>query len=187
MGRHYEALLNIQKSSNFPITSIHKKLPVKLEEELSQAALTEIFNLYVTKSKVMPMRHRIEFLSYWTKALTPAEKAYATHDKECLSVLRCLEDHRNVLNYHRTSSILTDSSPALYLLNALTHRNKFSKINRWSLQFYAFTQKYKIMLCHISGGLNGAADALSRIFIAEDYFTDKLQFTPEGSELAEIL
>ena len=96
-------------------------------------------------------------ISFFSKALKPAETRYSTFDRELLAVYLALKHFRYFLE-GREFHVLTDHKPLIYALS--TRADRYSPRQIRHLDFIA---QFTSDLRHVQGSLNAAADALSRI------------------------
>ncbi|XP_064479202.1 uncharacterized protein LOC135392418 [Ornithodoros turicata] len=90
-----------------------------------------------------------------SRKLLPRESAYATVEREGLTLVWGVQNFRTFL-YGRKFTIQTDHEPLFYI-NKQKHLN--SRIMRWSLQL----QEYSFRVKYIKGTENRVADYLSRM------------------------
>jgi transposase InsO family protein len=93
-------------------------------------------------------------IAYSSRLLTPAERRYSVHEKECLAVVYGCEKYRSYLE-HKEFSLFTDNQALSWLLR---HAKELGRIGRWVLRLAPF--KFKVT--HISGKANVVADCLTR-------------------------
>ena len=93
-------------------------------------------------------------ISFFSKALKPAETWYSTFDRELLAVYLALKHFQYFLE-GREFHILTDHKPLTY-----ARADRYSPRQIRHLDFIA---QFTSDLRHVQGSLNAAADALSRI------------------------
>ena len=93
-------------------------------------------------------------IAYSSRLLSPAERKYSIHEKECLAVVYGCEKYRSYLE-HKEFSLHTDNQALAWLLR---HAKELGRIGRWVLRLAPF--KFKV--CHISGKTNVVADCLTR-------------------------
>ena len=94
-------------------------------------------------------------VAYASKKLLPAEKNYATIEKECLAIVWGIQRFEPYL-YGRQFKVQTDHSP-LKQLRQLAPAN--SRLTRWSLKL----QEYQFEVETVPGRDNVEADYLSRM------------------------
>jgi hypothetical protein len=100
-------------------------------------------------------------VGYASKSLTSMERNYTMYDKELLTIMRALEDWRNLLLGAREPfDIFTNHCNLVYFqdLQKLTSRQA-----NWSMKL----QDYDFHINHMDSTSNGRADALSRPDIDE--------------------
>jgi transposase InsO family protein len=93
-------------------------------------------------------------IAYGSRLLTPAERRYSIHERECLAVVFGCEKYRSSLE-HKEFSLFTDNQALAWLLR---HAKELGRIGRWVLRLAPF----KFRVCHFSGKGNVVADCLSR-------------------------
>ena len=93
-------------------------------------------------------------IGYYSKTYTPAQKNYATNEKELLAIVMAIE-HFHIYLYGRRFTVFTDHQPLTYLLKK---KEPSKRLERWKerSQVYTFDIKFK------PGTENIIADALSR-------------------------
>ncbi|CAF4364857.1 unnamed protein product, partial [Didymodactylos carnosus] len=94
-------------------------------------------------------------ISYLSRKLNPAEKRYGTIEKECLTMVRCIEEFRSYL-LGREYTVETDHCP---LCNFHKKPSKNGRVDRWSIglgEYDIVEIKYK------KGKCNCDADLVSR-------------------------
>ena len=96
-------------------------------------------------------------ISFFSKALKPAETRYSTFDRKLLAVYLALKHFQYFLE-GREFHILTDHKPLTYALSARADRYSSRQIRHLDL-IAQFTSDLR----HVQGLLNAAANALSRI------------------------
>jgi hypothetical protein len=115
-------------------------------------------------------------VAYSSRLLSPAERRYSIHEKECLAVVYGCEKFRSYLE-HKEFYLHTDNEALAWLL---CHAKELGRIGRWLLRLAPF--KFKVS--HISGKSNVVADCLTRQYeelSADDTFTGLvLQHLPEA-------
>lgn len=98
-------------------------------------------------------------LSFFSRALKPAETRYSTFDRELLAIFLTIKHFRYFLegrNFH----VLTDHKPLVYALSARPDRYSPRQIRHLDL-----ISQFTTDLRHVQGSRNAAADALSRLSI----------------------
>jgi transposase InsO family protein len=93
-------------------------------------------------------------LAYASRLLSPAERRYSTHEKECLAIVWGCEKYRMYLE-HKEFILFTDNQALAWLLS---HAKELGRIGRWLLRLAPF----KFRAAHISGKVNSVADCLTR-------------------------
>jgi hypothetical protein len=115
-------------------------------------------------------------VAYSSRLLSPAERRYSIHEKECLAVVYGCEKFRSYLE-HKEFYLHTDNEALAWLL---CHAKELGRIGRWLLRLAPF--KFKVS--HVSGKSNVVADCLTRQYeelSADDTFTGLvLQHLPEA-------
>ena len=115
-------------------------------------------------------------IAYSSRLLSPAERRYSTHEKECLAVVWGCEKYRTYLE-HKEFCLQTDNQALAWLLR---HAKELGRIGRWVLRLAPF----KFQVSHVSGKSNVVADCLTRQY--EDLPSDAtftglvLQHLPEA-------
>ena len=100
-------------------------------------------------------------IEYASRVLTPAEKNYATIEKECLAIVWAVRKFRHYLiGAHFT--VRTDHKPLEWLESSKTSKSRSQRLEHWSLELRAFD----FDIIHLPGCNNLNADALSRRPIA---------------------
>ncbi|XP_076043861.1 uncharacterized protein LOC143026954 [Oratosquilla oratoria] len=94
-------------------------------------------------------------VAYFSKKLTPAQKNYATVEKELLSIVLSLNHFSFYLPPSEEVKIYTDHRPLTYLESFKT---KNQRLTRWSL----YLQNFNLKVIHVRGLDNVLADMLSR-------------------------
>ena len=76
-------------------------------------------------------------IEYASRVLTPAEKNYATIEKECLAIVWAVRKFRHYLiGAHFT--VRTDHKPLEWLESSKTSKSRSQRLERWSLELRAF-------------------------------------------------
>lgn len=120
-------------------------------------------------------------ISFFSKNYTPAERKYATPEKELLSIVKAIEENHEFLN-GKPFIVHTDHLPLTWILNK---RNVHPRLERWLLRVSIYDFKIE----YIPGPQNIVADGFSRLPDEsepnlnpnEDYF-DNLVTTIEMEE-----
>ena len=94
-------------------------------------------------------------VAYFSKKLSPAQKNYATVEKELLSIILALQHFNFYLLPSEPVTVFTDHRPLSYLSS---FRLKNQRLTRWSL----YLQNFNLKVVHVKGVDNVIADALSR-------------------------
>ncbi|KAG9223840.1 hypothetical protein CCMSSC00406_0007702 [Pleurotus cornucopiae] len=102
-------------------------------------------------------------VAYDSKQLNPAERNYATHDKEMLAIVRALHKWRVDL-LGAEFEVYTDH-------RTLEFFNKQRDLNKKQLRWQTFLADYNFDIRYIKGEDNTVADALSREFSCEPLIT----------------
>jgi hypothetical protein len=97
---------------------------------------------------------RLAPIAYSSRLLSPAERRYSVHEKQCLAVVYGCEIYRSYLE-HKEFYLLTDNQALAWLLR---HAKVLGRIGCWVLRLAPF--KFKVG--HISGKANVVADCLTR-------------------------
>ena len=99
-------------------------------------------------------------ISYFSKALKPAETRYSTFDRELLAIYLAIKHFRFFVE-GRHFHVLTDHKPLIYALSG--RPDKYSPRQVRHLDFIAqFTSDIR----HVKGSNNAVADALSRMEVS---------------------
>ena len=97
----------------------------------------------------------LRLISCGSRKLTPAEKNYPAHEKECLALVDTLQRWRHYLHGAPQVIVYTDNLTLKYLT---TMKDTSPRMNRWLEKL----QRFNFEIRHIPGTTNTAADALSR-------------------------
>ena len=118
--------------------------------ELTTDASEHGYGAYLSQTK----DNKEQIVGYYSKTYSPAQKKYATNEKELLAIVMAIE-HFHIYLYGRKFVVYTDHMPLTYLLNKITPSKR---LERWKerMHIYTFEIKYK------PGSENIIADALSR-------------------------
>jgi len=101
-------------------------------------------------------------IAFYSRSLLPAEKNYHIHDTELLAALEGFELWRHYLAYSdHPATILTDHKNLEYF-------SEKRSLSERQIRYAERLSKFKIVLFYRPGALNGAADALSRIYSPEE-------------------
>lgn len=95
--------------------------------------------------------HPVEYAS---RLLTPAERNYATIEKEALAIVWAMKKFRGYLDGSQIT-IATDHQPLRWLMNL---QSPTGRLARWALQL----QTHNIQINYVPGRANRVADTLSR-------------------------
>lgn len=95
-------------------------------------------------------------IAFYSKALLPAQRNYATYDRELLAIVQALKSWRSII-YGITTTVYTDHQP---LVSFLTKKDLRTRHARWWLELAEF-QPY-LSITYKKGQANIVADALSR-------------------------
>ena len=87
--------------------------------------------------------------------LTPAQRAWATVEKEAFAAIWALKRFRNWI-FGKPVTLYTDHNPLTYLTESAPNS---AKLTRWALAI----QQYDVTFCYKAGKKNVAADCLSRL------------------------
>lgn len=93
-------------------------------------------------------------VAYYSSKLTPAETRYSPTERECLAVIKSIENFRSYVEGVKFS-IITDHASLIWLQKS---KSTNGKLARWSLRL----QAYDFEIIHRKGKLNVVPDALSR-------------------------
>ena len=96
-------------------------------------------------------------LSFFSRALTPAETRYSTYDRELLAIYLSIRHFRYFLE-GRDFHVLTDHKPLTYALASRPERHSPRQVRHLN-----FISQFTSDLRHVQGSANTAADALSRL------------------------
>jgi len=95
-------------------------------------------------------------VAFISKSLSNTERNYEIHNKEMLTVVRCLETWRHLLEGTTIRfEIWTDHKNLEYFMKA-------QKLNRRQARWALYLLRFDFMLKHIPGSRMGKADSLSR-------------------------
>lgn len=97
-------------------------------------------------------------ICYFSKKLTKAERKFTVTERECLAVLRSIQQFRPYLEM-RHFDVITDHHSLVWLKNV---KDPNGRLSRWALQL----QQYDFTIQHRPGKLLVVPDALSRSFDA---------------------
>jgi hypothetical protein len=97
---------------------------------------------------------RMQPAGFHSRSYRPAERNYATHDKEMLAIIDCLKKWEPQLT-GRQFETLTDHAPLVHFQN---QRDLTPRQIRWN----EYLSRFDTTIRHIPGITNSAADALSR-------------------------
>ncbi len=95
-------------------------------------------------------------LSFFSRALTPAETRYSTYDRELLPIYLSIRHFRYFLE-GRDFHVLTDHKPLTYALASRPDRHSPRQVRHLD-----YISQFTSDLRHVQGSANTAADALSR-------------------------
>ena len=93
-------------------------------------------------------------IAHFSRTLDSAQKNYTVTDKELLSIVEVLKEHRSIL-YGHTINVYTDHKN-------LTHSNT-QTVSQRIMQWRLVIEEFGVNLIYIKGEHNVAADALSRL------------------------
>ncbi|CAF1430297.1 unnamed protein product, partial [Didymodactylos carnosus] len=127
--------------------NVHSASPLVLSTDASDIGYGGVLK-QITKDGPKP-------ISYLSRKLNPAEKKYGTTEKECLAMVRCIEEFRSYL-LGREFTVETDHCP---LCNFHKKPSKNGRVDRWSIglgEYDIVEIKYK------KGKCNCDADLVSR-------------------------
>ena len=99
-------------------------------------------------------------ISFFSRALKPAERRYSTFDRELLAIYLAIRHFKYFLE-GRTFHVLTDHKPLVYALG--TRSDKYSPRQVRHLDLIA---QFTTDIRHVHGSWNAAADALSRLSVS---------------------
>ena len=97
----------------------------------------------------------LHLYAYFLKKNSPAEYNYEIHDKELLTIIRCLEEWDTELRSVKDFTILTDHKN-------LEHFIKVRKLTKQQVRQSLILSRYQFKLAFRPGKLVGKPDALSR-------------------------
>eukprot|EP01053_Blabericola_migrator_P006172 Blabericola_migrator_1__6171@NODE_3113_length_2029_cov_5_413863_g1950_i0_p1_GENE_NODE_3113_length_2029_cov_5_413863_g1950_i0NODE_3113_length_2029_cov_5_413863_g1950_i0_p1_ORF_typecomplete_len614_score39_80RT_RNaseH/PF17917_1/5_3e33RT_RNaseH_2/PF17919_1/2_4e23rve/PF00665_26/4_5e03rve/PF00665_26/2_2e19Integrase_H2C2/PF17921_1/8_3e03Integrase_H2C2/PF17921_1/1_4e14RVT_1/PF00078_27/3_8e13DDE_Tnp_IS240/PF13610_6/0_002rve_3/PF13683_6/0_0022zfH2C2/PF09337_10/0_04_NODE_3113_length_2029_cov_5_413863_g1950 len=92
-------------------------------------------------------------IEFYSRALTPTERRWAAHERECLAIIEALR-HFDVYIRGRKVKVITDHKGLQWLMTA-----QKGKLARWA----AVISEYDLSIFHESGTLIAHVDALSRL------------------------
>ena len=122
------------------------------------------FRLYTDSSDVAVGAALMQFgkdglehpISYFSRKLLPAQRNYATVEKEALALLLALKHYDVYVGCSKFPvQVFTDHNPLVFVHKMKTENQR---LLRWSLTM----QEYNLQINHIKGSENVVADALSR-------------------------
>ena len=142
-----------------------------LETDASNFAIGAV----LSQQSSMHSRHPIE---YYGKKLLPAEKNYATYEKELLAIVKSLEYFRHIIDGQKVN-IYTDHKALIHFMTMKEMKNQ--RQARWSL----ILSKYNITFNHISGKDNKMADFISRRPDWQDLYSSDLIKFEDRSKLVD--
>ena len=96
-------------------------------------------------------------ISFFSKAMKPAERRYSTFDKELLAIYLAIKHFRHFIE-GRHFHVLTDHKPLTFAMN--TRSDRYSPRQSRHLDYIS---QFTSTIRHIKGSQNVVADALSRI------------------------
>ena len=101
-------------------------------------------------------------IAFYSRKLNPAQTRYTTTERELLSIVETLKEYRNIL-LGQQIKVFTDHKNLVYkTFNA-------ERVMRWRLIIEEFGPK----LTHTKGSHNAAVDALSRMRLTEEDFSQE--------------
>jgi hypothetical protein len=125
-------------------------LPFVLHTDASDHALGAVLS---QRDEVSGLTHPVAFFS---RTLSPAERNYATYDKELLAIIAALEHWRAfLLGAAHPVSILCDHRNLLWFLES-------RKLSRRQARWATILADYDFIISYIPGQKNVVADGLSR-------------------------
>src|SRR6201992_3421278 len=95
-------------------------------------------------------------VAFHSKSMDVAQRNYPIHDRELLSVIRCFEEWRHLLE--GTSHKIEVYNNHFNLQYFMTSQNLSRRQARWSL----FLSRFNFAMIHCAGCSSGKPDALSR-------------------------
>jgi hypothetical protein len=101
-------------------------------------------------------------IAFYSRKLNPAQTRYTTTERELLSIVETLKEYRNIL-LGQEIEVLTDHKNLVY-----KHFNT-ERVMRWRL----LLEEYGPKLTYVKGTNNIVADALSRLDISEEEFSEE--------------
>jgi hypothetical protein len=151
LAEHDEAFCNIKRlTKNYPICKpVDYESPelIMLVADASNRGLGGYFGQGKDYKSMVPA-------GFHSRAFSPAEKDYPTHDKEMLAIIDCLkkfEPHLIGVKF----DILSDHAP-------LTHWQTQKELSPRQIRWNETLSRFDAKIQHIPGISNSAADALSR-------------------------
>jgi len=130
-------------------TAYNEKLPIEIFTDASKNAIAGTIEHRFTCGHKQP-------IVFYSKKLNPAERNYATHDKELLAIVKTLQQFRGILaGAPGGIKIWSDH-------RALTHFLRKTKLTERHARWATLLSEYSFKIHHIKGKDNIAADALSR-------------------------
>jgi hypothetical protein len=149
--KHQEAFDNIKRlTQSTPICKPIDRISADPVIVVADASIRAIGGYYEQGKDYKTMRPA----SFYSRALNPAEKNYATHDKEMLAIVDCLKKWEPQLSGLRFE-VLTDHAP-------LTHWKTQKQLSPRQIRWNETLSRFDFDIHHIPGISNSAADALSR-------------------------
>lgn len=147
----------------------HPNAPTSVMSDASDVAVGAVLQQYIN-GQWCP-------LSFFSKALKPAETRYSTYDRELLAIYLAVRHFRYFLE-GRHFHILTDHKPLIYALSSRPERHLPRQVRHLD-----FISQFTTDLRHVQGSANAAADALSRLG-ANTLHTDDVSSVVDLQELA---
>jgi len=148
-----------QKKAFTKLKKIFMTEPVLVVPDLDKEMRVEVDALDYAMGGVLSVKGKdakwrpVAFIS---KSLNNMERNYEIHDKEILSVIRCLKAWRHFLEGARTKfKIWTDHKNLEYFMTN-------QKLNRRQARWALFLSRFDFVLKHVLGSRMGKADGLSR-------------------------
>lgn len=106
--------------------------------------------------------HFILPIGYYSATFSPAMRNWTIMERECFSLCSALSQFAHLSVSVPHTYVLSDSQPVLWAIRTIkSAKGNVSKLQRWLIKLKEIS--FEVILTHISGKLNHAADALSRM------------------------
>ena len=139
--------------------------PFVLATDASDYAVGAVLQQADEEGKIHPV-------CYYSRKMSDAELKYPTLEKECLAIIRALEQFRHYL-LRQPVRVQTDHRALIYIMNGDPPSK--GRLARW----YTLIREFDLEIAHIKGTANAVADGLSRLGMEELRMIE----TPERYEL----